>query len=84
MLQQTFRDGGIGHPYGMQLCGKTLGIIGMGAIGEQLSEHAVLVLGQSCNAFSSSVRLVTTCITRLLLSATVCQSSTSLPCWLVG
>ena len=34
MLQQTFRHGEIGHPYGMQLCGKTLGIIGLGAIGE--------------------------------------------------
>ena len=34
MLQQTFREKGIGYPFGMQLCGKTLGIVGMGAIGE--------------------------------------------------
>lgn len=30
---QTFAQRGLGHPFGMQLLGKTLGIIGMGAIG---------------------------------------------------
>ena len=40
-LQQTFRDGEIGHPFGMQLSGKTLGIIGMGAIGTQLTPHKI-------------------------------------------
>ncbi len=33
-LQRTFKEFGIGYPFGMQLHGKTLGIIGMGAIGE--------------------------------------------------
>ena len=32
-LQRTFKERGIGYPFGMQLHGKTLGIIGMGAIG---------------------------------------------------
>ena len=30
---QTFAQRGLGHPFGMQLLGKTLGIVGMGAIG---------------------------------------------------
>ena len=30
---QTFAERGLGSPLGMQLAGKTLGIIGMGAIG---------------------------------------------------
>ena len=30
---QTFAERGLGRPLGMQLAGKTLGIIGMGAIG---------------------------------------------------
>lgn len=33
-LQRTFKEGGIGYPFGMQLHGKTLGIVGVGAIGE--------------------------------------------------
>lgn len=31
--QQSFREGRLGLPLGMQLHGQTLGIIGMGAIG---------------------------------------------------
>ena len=30
---QTFAQRGLGHPFGMQLLGKTLGIVGMGATG---------------------------------------------------
>ena len=33
--QQVFRQQGVGHPLGTQLAGKTLGIIGMGAVGER-------------------------------------------------
>ena len=36
VLQQVFRERGIGMPFGLQLHGRTLGIIGMGAIGNFL------------------------------------------------
>lgn len=35
----TFQERGIGHPLGMQLAGKTLGIVGMGAIGATTLLH---------------------------------------------
>ncbi|KAK9822208.1 hypothetical protein WJX81_005892 [Elliptochloris bilobata] len=42
---QTFAQRGLGRPLGMQLAGKTLGIVGMGAIGVRLAKAAQAGLG---------------------------------------
>lgn len=48
-VQMAFQTGKVGGPLGMQLEGKTLGIIGMGAIGASLPSSPVWFLWLKCS-----------------------------------
>ena len=39
-MQETFQQRGLGHPAGHTLANKTLGIVGMGAIGKRFAQMA--------------------------------------------
>lgn len=57
--ERTFKERGIGYPFGMQLHGKTLGIIGMGAIGTRLARTAeaigMMVMGLNSKSSGSDL-----------------------------
>jgi len=54
--QQSFREGRLGLPLGMQLHGQTLGIIGMGAIGQHVASVATAMGMKILSTRSSSSR----------------------------
>ncbi|ACY14242.1 2-hydroxyacid dehydrogenase [Haliangium ochraceum] len=58
--RRSFADARIGEPAGMELCGKTLGVIGMGASGRALAERAralgMRVLGTNSRSTAEELR----------------------------
>ncbi|BDA49244.1 D-3-phosphoglycerate dehydrogenase [Coccomyxa sp. Obi] len=52
----TFQQRGLGRPLGMQVAGKTLGIVGMGAIGSRLAQAAAALQMEVVGINSASSR----------------------------
>ena len=72
-MQETFQQRGLGHPAGHTLANKTLGIVGMGAIGKRLAQMAT-GLGMEVTAKSHHQQCFCTLRPSLMQCEVVCSA----------